>query len=272
MDSMNLKEKIRYYLIDSKGKYGRILDITLILLNVFIVAIFIIETYQISDLTRKILDTSEFIIVGFFIIEYAARLYAARNRLKYIFNPYSIIDFVAIIPTVLQLFIGPGNINILKLLRMFRVFRVLRFLRFFETADFFFGRISLELLTVLRLIMTVFMIFFVSAGLFYVAEYSSNPKVSNFGDAFYFTVVALTTVGFGDIIPVTGAGKAVTVLCILSGIVLIPWQLGQVIKMWIHISRQDPVICGNCGLKYHDRDAVHCKACGHVIYQECENE
>ena len=230
------RESIQFYLIDSKTPRGKAIDILINIFNILIVAIFIIGTYPISGELRSILDTIETIVVGFFIVEYIARLYGARNRIKHLYNPYSIIDFAAILPTLLQPFVGPGHIGILKLLRMFRVFRVLRFLRFFETTEFFFGRISDEMLKVLRLGMTVFMIFFVSGGLFYLVEYPDNPTVQNFGDAFYFTVVALTTVGFGDIIPMSGAGKAVTVLCILSGIALIPWQVAEIIRGWIHIS------------------------------------
>ena len=68
------------------------------------------------------------------------------------------------------------------------------------------------------------MIFFISAGLFYQVEHEVNAKAQNFGDAFYFTVVALTTVGFGDITPQSQGGKWVTVLMIISGITLIPFQ------------------------------------------------
>jgi len=267
-----LRETIRFYLIDCRTGLGKGIDAAIMLLNIFIVAVFIIETYPVSTTLRTVLDTIELTVVGLFIVEYAARLYGARNRIRHLYNPYSIIDLVAIIPTVLQPFIGPGNIGILKLLRMFRVFRVLRFLRFFDSEQFFFGKISEEMLRVLRLGITVFMIFFVSSGLFYLVENPLNEGVRNFGDAFYFTVVALTTVGFGDITPVTGAGKVVTTLCILSGILLIPWQVGQIVRKWIHISSKSPVVCRNCGLKYHDPDAVHCKACGHVIYQEYEDK
>ncbi len=263
-----LRETIRFYLIDSNSALGKTVDIIIIFLNLFVVALFILSTYPIPEHVLSFLTTIESIVVGFFIAEYIARLYGAEKRLKHLYNPYSIIDFFAILPSLLQLFIGPGHIGIFKLLRMFRVFRVLRFLRFFETTDFFFGRISHDKLKVLRLGMTIFMIFFVSSGLFYLAEYPQNQMVRNFGDAFYFTVVALTTVGFGDIIPISDAGKAVTILCILSGIALIPWQAGEIVRGWIHIAHKHQVTCQHCGLMYHDQDAVHCKACGNLIYEE----
>jgi len=115
------------------------------------------------------------------------------------------------------------------------------------------------------------MIFFISSGLFYAVESAANPTVKNFGDAFYFTVVTLATVGFGDIIPLSAAGRMVTVVMIISGIILIPWQVSRLVREWIHIATKQDIICTQCGLRYHDRDASHCKSCGKVIYQEYED-
>jgi len=263
------REVIKFYLIDSRTALGKTIDIIILLFNILFIALFILETY---DISYSVLVLVENVIVSIFIIEYAARLYGASSRIRHLYNIFSIIDLVAILPSILQPFIGTGNIGILKLLRIFRVFRVLRFLRFFETTEFFFGKISDEMLKTLRLVLTVFMIFFVSSGLFYIVEYQQNEIVNNFGDAFYFTVVALTTVGFGDITPISGAGKAVTVLCIISGIILIPWQVGEIVREWLRIAHKATVVCKHCGLKYHDRDAAHCKACGNLIYQDYVGE
>ncbi|MDY6954441.1 MAG: potassium channel family protein, partial [Thermodesulfobacteriota bacterium] len=93
-----------------------------------------------------------------------------------------------------------------------------------------------------------------------------------FGDAFYFTVVALTTVGFGDIIPLSEAGKWVTVIMILSGIILIPWQVSRIVREWIHMAAKRESICPGCGLRFHDKDASHCKCCGHIIFQEYDGD
>ena len=275
MDMKNgFREVIQFYLIDCETVLGKLIDIFIILLNLFICAILIFETYPVSDETRKILWQVEVIIVFFFIIEYAARLYGARSRLKQIRDIYSVIDLVAILPTI-SLIILPLvgvslNFEFIKLIRIFRVFRIFRFLRFTADPDFFFGSIPPQLLKVIQLFLTVFMIFFISSGLFFYVESEVNANVKNFGDAFYFTVVALTTVGFGDIIPMSELGKWVTVLMVFSGIILIPWHVSRIIKNWMIMATKKEVICQGCGLRYHDSDASHCKSCGHIIFQDYE--
>ncbi len=266
------RETLQFYLIDCKTALGKIIDIFIILLNLFICAIIVVETYSVSEATMQLLWKVEVIIVLFFIIEYGARLYAAKNRLKQLVDIYSIIDLIAILPTISMLVLPhfdiTFNIGFIKLIRSFRIFRIFRFLRFTADPDFFFGSITMQLLKVIRLFLTILMIFFISSGLFFYVESDLNPSVNNFGDAFYFTVVALTTVGFGDIIPRTYAGKWVTILMIFSGIILIPWQISRIVKEWMRMATKKEIICPGCGLRYHDEDASHCKSCGHVIFQE----
>lgn len=266
------RETLQFYLIDCKTALGKIIDIFIIILNLFICAIIVVETYSVSEATMQLLWKVEIIIVLLFIIEYGARLYAAKNRLKQLVDIYSIIDLIAILPTISMLvfphFDITFNIGFIKLIRSFRIFRIFRFLRFTADPDFFFGSITMQLLKVIRLFITILIIFFISSGLFFYVESDLNPSVNNFGDAFYFTVVALTTVGFGDIIPRTYAGKWVTILMIFSGIILIPWQVSRIVKEWVRMATKKEIICPGCGLRYHDEDASHCKSCGHVIFQE----
>ena len=103
-------------------------------------------------------------------------------------------------------------------------------------------------------------------------ENNINTGVNTFGDAFYFTAVALTTVGFGDITPMSEAGRWVTVLMVFSGIILIPWQVSRIVKEWVRLGTKTQITCPGCGLRYHDQDASHCKSCGHLIYQEYEGD
>ena len=268
----SFRETLQFYLIDCKTAIGKVIDILIILLNLFICLIMVIETYPVSETTRQLLWDLEVIIVLFFIIEYVARLYAAHDRLRQLVDVYSIIDLIAILPTLsvifLPLFGITLDIGFIRFIRAFRTLRIFRFLRFTADGDFFFGSITPQLLKVTRLLLTILMIFFISSGLFYFVESDLNLNVKNFGDAFYFTVIALTTVGFGDIIPLSDAGKWVTVLMILSGIVLIPWQISQIAKEWVRMGTKKEIICPKCGLRYHDEDASHCKSCGHIIFQE----
>ncbi len=267
---------LQFYLIDCRTPLGKIIDLAIVLLNLLVCAIPVIETYPISEVLHIFLWRLELAIVAFFIVEYAARLYAAKSRLRQLVDIYSIIDLVAIIPTValliLPLFGVSPDLAFLKLLRGLRIFRIFRFLRFTADPVFFFGQYTWRFLRVMRLFLTIFMLFFISSGLFYRVENALNPMVNTFGDAFYFTVVALTTVGFGEIVPISAAGRWLTVGMILTGIVLIPWQAGLIIKAWLRLGAKRDIICKRCGLRWHDRDASHCKSCGSVIYQEYEGD
>ncbi|MFB1064785.1 potassium channel family protein [Natrinema sp. H-ect4] len=262
------RETVRFYLLDHQTPLGKTIDIALLVLNLVFVAVFVAETYPLSAELQSRLWQLEIAIGVVFLVEYILRLYGAANRLEEATDPYTVVDLIAILPTFLVVLLpGVAMVANVGFLRVVRVVRVLRFYRFTQDAEFFFGTISDNALRALKLLLTVLVLLFVSAGLFYSAEHVVNPDVSTFGDAFYYVVVALSTVGFGDIVPITTAGRWVTVAAILAGIIVIPWQASRIVREWSHRGKIN-VTCPNCGLSYHDRDASHCKACGHVIYQK----
>jgi voltage-gated potassium channel len=264
------REVVRFYLLDHRTPVGRALDVALLGLNVLFVAVFVAETYPLTDRLGDTLWTLEVAIALVFLVEYLLRLYGARDRTAELFDPYSVADLLAIVPTLLLLVLPASAVAAnVGFLRAVRVVRVLRFYRFTREREFFFGTVSLGTLRAMKLLLTVLTVFFVAAGLFFTAERGANPDVRTFGDAFYFVVVALTTVGFGDIVPATGAGRLVTVAAILAGIILIPWQASRIVRQWTGPERTD-VTCPECGLTGHEADASHCRSCGAVIYQEYE--
>jgi voltage-gated potassium channel len=109
----------------------------------------------------------------------------------------------------------------------------------------------------------LFTIVFVYSGLIYQVEHRVNAEdFGTFLDAFYFSVVTMTTVGFGDVTPTSEAGRLMTVLMILTGIALIPWQLGDLIKQLLKTANQVEKACSGCSLPFHDADAQFCKICG----------
>ena len=212
----------------------------------------------------------EIAVVGIFILEYLLRLYGAPHRWSHVKDIYSIIDLVAIMPTLILMALPATffihDIRFIQTIRVLTVFRIFRFLRFISQNHLLFGMISQGMINVARLVVSIIIIFFVYSGLFYFVESPINPKVQNFGDAFYFTVVAVSTVGFGDIVPVTQAGRLVTVAMIISGIIIIPFQAARIFRAWLTTGREKKVlICPGCGLDRHDTDAKHCKNCGEAL-------
>ena len=198
----NFRETVEFYLIDYRTPLGRSIDITIIFMNLLVCAIFVADTYNISETTRTFLWRLELFVVAFFIIEYVARLYGAPNRRKQFLDVYSVIDLVAIFPTLFQAVLPAFglslNIAFVKTIRVFKVFRIFRFLRFLTDPNFFFGSVSLEVLKVARLMTTILIIFFVGSGIFFYVESPVNDGVQNFGDAFYFTVVALSLIHISE--------------------------------------------------------------------------
>lgn len=264
------RETVQFYMIDFKTPLGKSIDIAIIFLNLLLVAIFVTDTYDISSSQREMLWNLEIFIVGIFIIEYILRLYGASNRLAYVRDIYSIIDLVAILPTLLLLALSPTffshNIRAVQTIRVLAVFRIFRFLRFIAQNHLFFGIISHRMVDVARLVMTIIIIFFVYSGLFYSIENPLNNDVKNFGDSFYFTVVTASTVGFGDIVPVTQAGRLVAVAMIISSIIIIPFQAARIFRAWVMAANEKiMLICPNCGQERHDRDAKFCSRCGEKL-------
>jgi voltage-gated potassium channel len=265
------RETVRFYLLDHRTVTGKTIDIALLVLNLVFVSLFVVETYPVSRRVETQLWEFEVAISLVFLVEYALRLYGARDRTAEFLDPYSVVDLLAILPTLVLVLVPiPALVANVGFLRAIRVVRVLRFYRFTRDEEFFFGTVEVGTLRAMKLLLTVLTIFFVAAGAFYTFEADANPGIETFGDAFYFMVVSLTTVGFGDIVPVTGMGRLVTVAAILAGIVLIPWQASKIVKEWT-TGDKVAATCPDCGLAYHDQDASHCKDCGHVIYQEYDS-
>ncbi|AFY94088.1 ion transporter [Chamaesiphon minutus] len=256
---MIFADKISLYLEDIEHPIGKAVNLAIAGLVVVSTGIFIAETYPLSSELRSIFERIDSIVLYIFTIEYLLRFITAQDKLKYLFSFYSLIDLIAILPMLT----GITDVSFIRILRWFRILRLLRFIE----GKTLLGNLDREDSSIVtRILFTIFSIIFIYSGLIYQVEHPVNPKFDTFFDAVYFAVVTMTTVGFGDITPISNAGKFMTVLMILSGIALIPWQLGDLIKQVAKSANKVNAACPNCQLSSHDLDANFCKRCGTKLH------
>ena len=257
-----IRRRIAFYIRDLETPIGRLVSFSITGLILLSSAIFVVQTYPISPKFRDFLEQIDRAIVVIFACEYAVRFWVSEQKIKFLFNPFSLIDLAAILPY----FLGVFNVSFIRILRWFRILRLIRFIDF----KVYIFRIKTEdAIIFARIIFTLLTIIFIFSGLIYQVESPVNPQIfGTFLDAVYFSVVTMTTVGYGDVVPFSEPGRFLTILMILTGIALIPWQVGDLIKQLVKTAdRADRVdtVCPGCGWMSHDRDAVYCKRCGTAL-------
>jgi voltage-gated potassium channel len=256
---MLIREKIGFYLEDIETPIGKWLNLLITGLVLISTGTFVAETYALEPELANFLHQLDSAIMAIFTIEYVVRLVVAQKRWQYVFSFYALIDFVAIFPFLFGVFDA-------SFLRVFRWFRILRLIRFIEGRTAFGNLDRHDSLVVTRIIFTICSIIFVYSGLIYQVEHPVNPRMfGTFLDAIYFSVATMTTVGFGDITPISTMGRLLTVLMILTGIALIPWQLGDLVKQVVKSGDKVSKTCASCQLASHETDALFCKRCGKAL-------
>lgn len=188
-----------------------------------------------------------------------ARLWIVDNRLKCLLHPLGLVDLVVVF-SLLAPIIGEGLafLRVARMLRLLRSYQLLYRLR----QDFvWFHRNEQTILSVLNV--AIFM--FVMTAIVYETQHKTTPEIANYADALYFTVTALTTTGFGDIVLEGTGGRMIAVVIMTFGVSLF-LRLVQVMLRPQKVEHK----CPDCGLNRHDLDAVHCKACGRVLNIEDE--
>lgn len=253
---MLTRKQLAFYLEDIETPTGRTVSLILTGLILLSTTSFIAETYPLSESVRVKFQTLDTVLLFVFTVEYLLRLWCAENKLQFIFSLFAIVDLLAILPFLL------GFVNV-SFIRIFRWFRILRLIRFLELKISVFRISSEDGAIFARIMFTLLAIIFVYSGLIYQVEHPANPQsFGTFLDAVYFSVVTMTTVGFGDVTPISESGRFLTILMILTGIALIPWQLGDLIKQLVKTTDRVDTVCPGCGWSVHDADARFCKMCG----------
>ncbi|NEP15374.1 MAG: ion transporter [Leptolyngbya sp. SIO4C1] len=249
---MTPRERVRRELEDAETGIGLGVNVAIALLILISTGIFVAQTYELPAPLAAGLQILDWLIIGLFCAEYFIRLWAAKSPIRYFFSLYAIVDLLAIVPLLTGIF----DIRYLRLIRWFRILKLARFLE----EEPWLGQ---DGIIVTRIIFTLFAIIFIYSGAIYQVEHPADPEAfRTFLDAVYFAVVTMTTVGYGDVTPISEAGRTLTVMMILTGIALIPSQLGELLQNIARIKDKKKVTCTSCGLRNHEADALYCRRCG----------
>ncbi|WP_116363941.1 ion transporter [Parahaliea mediterranea] len=206
----------------------------------------------------------EWVFTVLFTIEYLVRIWCSPNRKAYVLSVYGVVDLLAILPTYVALvFPQAASLLIVRLLRILRIFRVLRLLAFLNEANMLAGalrRSTRKIFVFFSMMMIITVIF---GCLLYVVE---GPKsgFDNIPISIYWAIVTITTVGYGDVVPLTALGRAISATGMLIGYAIIAVPTGIITAELAsglrgnHLTTRN---CSQCSRAGHDLDARYCKYC-----------
>lgn len=217
------KNKIDKIVNTRESRTGLYFDYFIQFLILVSLVTFSIETLPtISNSTKLLLDRIELVCVGIFSLEYLIRIFLSKQKLKFVFSFFGIIDLLAILPFYLSLGIDLRSIRALRLLRLFRMLKLVRYNNAIDRFKLAFEIMKEELFMFISL--TMILLFFSGVGIYYF-ENEAQPQIfSDIFSSLWWGVCSLTTVGYGDIYPITVGGKIFTffILMIGLGIVAVP--------------------------------------------------
>ncbi|MBA4277294.1 ion transporter [Flavobacterium sp.] len=266
----NIRQRIHTIIYGTDTAAGRLFD--LILLGLILLSVFLVMLETVKGFDEKyheLLILLEWIITGFFTLEYILRIATIDKPRKYIFSFFGIIDLIAILPMYLSFFVvGSKVFSIIRALRLLRLFKILNHPKF--TGQ------SLHLLKALKASrgkITVFLYFVLIStiligSLMYVVEGEENGFTS-IPTSIYWTIVTLTTVGYGDISPGTPLGQFIAsmVMILGYGIIAVPTGIvtAEFAKTNINKTEPEKNKCENCGTANHHPNAKFCYHCGYPL-------
>ncbi len=274
------RRKVHEVIYEADTPAGKLFDV--VLLIIIIISLILVMLESVPSLGAKYANeflTAEWIITIFFTIEYILRIISINKPTKYIFSFFGVIDLLSTIPLYLAFFFGGINALLaVRSLRLLRVFRILKITRYIGEADKLTKAIRSSGPKIAVFLFAVLVLSVIMGTLMYLVEGAESGFVS-IPVSIYWCIVTLTTVGFGDIAPVTPLGQFLATVIMIMGYGIIAVPTGIVSAEYSGSGQQDPEdlhsdpnyrhvntqVCQNCMAKKHQDGAGYCHKCGHSL-------
>jgi voltage-gated potassium channel len=264
------RERLWHIIFLSDTAAGRRFDIALLWLITLSVATVMLESVaELRDAHGRLFYILEWTFTVLFTLEYAARLWVVRRRLRYATSFFGVVDLLSILPAYIELLVpGSHYLMTLRVLRLMRMFRVLKLAEYLGEASVLLNALSASRRKVQLFFVSVLALVCVEGTIVYVLEHEVNPDFSNIPQSIYWGIVTITTVGYGDVAPVTVMGKVMASLMMLTGYAIIAVPTGIVtteLGREMRLARMGQRRCRECGWTDHDPRARYCQHCGQEL-------
>lgn len=251
----------------SDTRAGQVFDVVLLWLILLSVLTVILESVDSLRESHGVLFfTLEWVFTGLFTLEYVCRLWVVKRRMAYARSFYGLVDLLSILPAYIELLVpGSHYLMTLRVLRLLRMFRVLKMAEHLGEASVLLNALIASRRKIMIFFTAVLALVLVEGTIMYVLEKEANPDFANIPQSVYWAIVTITTVGYGDVTPVTLAGKMMASVIMLTGfaIIAVPTgivtsELGREFRGGGSKRRR----CNECGWENHDPRARYCHQCG----------
>ncbi len=268
---LSRRERLYEIVFEADTPAGKAFDVALIVAIILSVIVVILSTLPVAreEPYRLIFLVIEWIFTVLFTAEYVLRLMITPRPVRYARSFFGIIDLLSILPAFIGLLVPGGErLLVVRTLRLLRIFRVFKLARYLSEAQALRQAFYVSRHKIAVFLATVLIVILITAAIMHVVE--GNPNGDEMGpfdslpSAMYWTVITMTTVGYGDITPSTALGKFITTLLVLIGysLIIVPTGILSAEIRAVGRSEVSTQVCPSCMREGHDRDASHCKYCG----------
>ena len=265
----NWKHQLHEIIYEADTRAGKLFDIVLLItILVSILAVMLESVDEIDAEYHVLLNTIEWIITVFFTIEYIARVVSIKKPKEYIFSFYGVIDFLSTIPKYLSFFlIGSHALVALRALRLLRVFRILKLVQFLGASNNLLKALRASRNKITVFLFAVVVLCIILGTIMYLIEGSNDSGFTSIPRSVYWAIVTLTTVGYGDIAPVSGFGQFIASIVMILGYGIIAIPTGIISAEYVTLDRKKQIdtntkSCTTCASENHQDTAEFCFNCG----------
>lgn len=249
---------------------GKLFDIILLVVILYSIIIVMLESVpRFDNKFHDFLNISEWVVTILFSIEYVLRLICIKKPSKYVFSFFGIIDLLSTIPKYLSIFfVSSQYFAAFRALRLLRVFRILKLVRYVGESNNLVRALKASKTKIFVFVFFVLVVSVLLGTIMYLVE-GPTHGFNSIPHSVYWTVVTLTTVGYGDISPETPLGQFIATFIMIIGYGIIAVPTGIVSAEYVsskkHDDNDEGRSCHSCGAEIIRDDAEFCRKCGHKL-------